>query len=259
MERRRLLVVAAALVAALGAVLVLLYVRGADSRAQADYATQQVLTATQPIAQGESFDAAVKAGKIDTRPIVAADVVPGALGQDGVSTLTGKSALAAIYPGQQILAAEFGDKSATSSTTSLPIPAKQVAISVTLTDPARVAGYVEPGSQVAVFLNGSDAGGASFTRLLLPKVTVLGVGSTPVTGSTTGSGTTSTGTTSTGTDGSAAPSETLPNTLITLAVTQQEAQKILFAQQNGSLAFALLGSGSAVKPGPGTQLGNLFQ
>lgn len=254
MERRRLLVVAAALVAALGAVLVLLYVHGADSRAQADYATQEVLTATQPIAQGESFDAAVKAGKIDTKSIVAADVVAGALTQDGAGTLSGKSALGSIYPGQQILAAEFGDKSVTASTSSLPIPAKHVAISVTLTDPARVAGYVEPGSRVAVFLNGSDAGGQSFTRLLLPKVTVLGVGSTAVAaGATTGSATTGTGS---ATD---APAETLPNTLITLAVTQQQAQKILFAQQNGALAFALLGNQTAVKAGPKTDLGNLFE
>lgn len=254
MERRRLLVVAAALVAALGVVLVLLYVRGADSRAQANFATQQVLTATQQIAQGESFDDAVKAGKIDTRPVVTNDVVAGALGQDGVSALSGKSALGAIYPGQQILAAEFGDKTLAAATSSLPIPAKHVAISVTLTDPARVAGYVEPGSEVAVFLNGSDAGGSPFTRLLLPKVTVLGVGSTPAAGSTAAAGTT---TANSGDAG--APAETLPNTLITLAVTQPQAQKILFAQQNGALAFALLGNGSAVKAGRPTDLANLFE
>ncbi|MEX0427437.1 Flp pilus assembly protein CpaB [Nocardioides sp. DS6] len=255
MERRRILVVAAALVAALGAVLVLLYVHGADSRAQAQFATRQVLTATQAIAQGESFDDAVKAGKIDTRSVVTADVVPGALGQEGVSSLTGTSALAPIYPGQQILAAEFGDKAGAATTTSLPIPAKHVAISVTLTDPARVAGYVEPGSRVAVFLNGSDAGGAAFTRLLLPDVTVLGVGSTPAAGTTTSTGSS----TDSATGGSAAPTETLPNTLITLAVTQKQAQKVLFAQQNGALSFALLGSKSGVKAGPRTDLGNLFE
>jgi len=252
MERRRLLVVAAAVVAALGVVLVLLYVRGADDRAQAHFATQQVLTATQQIAPGESFEDAVQAGKISARPVVTNDVVPGALGADGESALSGKSALATIYPGQQIIAAEFGTTSAAAPNTgTLPIPPKHVAISVTLTDPARVAGYVEPGSQVAVFLNGNDAGGTPFTRLLLPKVTILGVGSTPEASSTGSSNDTTTA--------SSAPTETLPNTLITLAVTQRQAEKVLFAQQNGALAFALLGQGSAVKAGPKTDLANLFE
>ncbi|MEP9380977.1 Flp pilus assembly protein CpaB [Nocardioides sp. KR10-350] len=250
MERRRLLVVAAALIAALGAVMVLVYVRGADHRAQQHYETKQVLTANQEISAGETYEQAVKSGKLGYKTVVADDVVPDSVGPDGASSLAGKAALATIYPGEQVVSAEFGDQSLAAATTDLPIPPKKVAISVTLTDPARVAGYVEPGSQVAVFLNGTDAGGTPFTRLLLPKVTVLGVGSTPVAGSTT----------TTDTDGGGdAPAETLPNTLITLAVSQKEAQKVLFAQQNGALAFGLLSRGSHIGAAPQTDLGNLFE
>ena len=41
-------------------------------------------------------------------------------------------------------------------------------MSVDLTDPARVAGFVNPGDKVAIFMNGAVAGGAAFSRLLLP-------------------------------------------------------------------------------------------
>ena len=43
MDRRKLLLVAAAIVAALGAVLVFLYVRGAEHRAEAQFDTVDVL------------------------------------------------------------------------------------------------------------------------------------------------------------------------------------------------------------------------
>ena len=116
-----------------------------------------------------------------------------------------------------------------------------------LTDPARVAGFVNPGSQVAIFLNGSDGDAGSFTRLLLERVSVLGVGSTtPVSTTTTdpaGQQTT----------------EQLPRTLLTLAVDQKDAQRVLFAAGNGELAFALLTPDSSVKAGPGVTAQNLFE
>jgi pilus assembly protein CpaB len=123
-----------------------------------------------------------------------------------------------------------------------------VAISVSLSDPARVAGFVNPGSDVAIFVSGT-LGGQPYTRLLLPKVGVIGVGpNTSVANSTAGS-TDGTGTQNT---------EQVPTTLLTLAVTQQEAQKVLFAQGNGQLAFALTTDSSKVAPGPATTLAGLF-
>jgi len=250
MDRRRILVVAATLVAVLGAALVLLYVRGADARAQARYETQRVLTAADRIEAGESFTAALQTGRIQYAEVVTADVAPGALDATSAARLAGTEALATIYPGQQVLAAEFGSHGA--ATSDLPIPAHHIAVSVTLSDNARVAGYIQPGARVAVFLNGTDADGAAFTRLLVPQIQVLGVGSTAAktgvdgTSSTSGDGTTQ------------APAETLPNTLITLAATQREAEKLLYAQQNGTLAMALLSGEGAVKSGPRIDSANLF-
>src|SRR5690242_12564566 len=217
MERRRILVVAAALVAALGAVLVFMYVRGADTRAEDQYQTTDVLVATQPIQMGETIDAASSAGKITKKAVTNNSLLPDY--QVDLSALTGKVALTTIYPGEQIIASKFGTTAAPVS--ALQIPDDKIAISVNLTDPARVAGFVNPGSQVAIFLNGTDAKkGTPFTQLLLAKVTVIGVGSTtPVSTTTTdqsGSQTT----------------EQLPRTLLTLAVSQDEAQKVLYSQGN---------------------------
>src|SRR4051794_83488 len=250
MERRRILVVAAALVAALGAVLVFLYVRGADTRAEDRYQTTDVLVATQPIEQGETIEAASSAGKIVKKAITVNSLLPDY--QVDLAALTGKVALTTIYPGEQIIASKFGTTAAPVS--ALQIPDDKIAISVNLTDPARVAGFVNPGSEVAIFLNGTVVKGnattktGAFTELLLPKVTVIGVGSTTPVSTTT-------------TDQSGAQTvEQLPRTLLTLAVSQADAQKILFSQGNGELAFGLLPSDgkTTVKTGVCTDFDNLF-
>jgi pilus assembly protein CpaB len=244
MDRRKLLVVAAAIVAALGIVLVLIYVHGADNRAQDKYDTVQVLTATSQINPGESIDQASSGGKLALQAVTRGELLTGY--QTSTSALTGQVALTTIFPGEQIIASKFGKTAAPVS--SLAIPDGKVAISVSLSDPARVAGFVNPGSQVAIFMSGTVAG-QPYTRLLLPKVTVIGVGPNSSVAS---------GAAATTTDGAPANTEQLPTTLLTLAVSQQEAQKVLFAQGNGQLAFSLTTSTSKVAPGPATILANLF-
>jgi pilus assembly protein CpaB len=198
--------------------------------------------ATDRIAPGESVEAARAAGKIGTDRVARGDVLDGA--DATVDQLEGQVALVPIYPGEQLIAAKFGSSDQAAAT--LPIPPGKMAVSVNLTDAARVSGFLEPGSEVSVFLNGTDPEtGAAFTRLLLPRVTVLGVGSTaPV---------------STTDDGGDATEE-LPRTLLTVAVDQKEAQKVLYASANGELAFALLNGQSKVRThGPGVTSANLFR
>ncbi|HEU5035947.1 MAG TPA: Flp pilus assembly protein CpaB [Nocardioides sp.] len=244
MDRRRLLIVGAAVVAVLGVALVLTYARGADQRAEDRFGGVDVLVATAPIAPGESLEAAQAAGKIGTATVARDDVLDGAGATadalDGV-------ALVPIYPGEQLIAAKFG--SAVDAAATLPIPTGKMAVSVNLTDAARVSGFLAPGSEVSVFLNGTNPQtGETFTRLLLPRVTVLGVGSTaPVTTTTTN-------------DEGTPTTEELPRTLLTIAVGQKDAQKVLYASANGELAFALLNGDSKVKSGSaGVTATNLFK
>ncbi|SDC59314.1 Flp pilus assembly protein CpaB [Nocardioides lianchengensis] len=240
MDRRRILLVSAVLVAALGTVLVLLYARGADARAEERFETARVLQATALIEAGEPIADALAAGKVAPVDVAVGSRLPSAVVDS--SALAGASvALTAIYPGEQIIAEKLGDAAATGPQLLIP-DTGELAISVNLTDPARVAGFVTPGSEVSVFVTTS-----SYSRVLLTRVRVLGVGSTtPVSTATTDE---------TGQE----TVEQLPRTLVTLSLTQKQAEKVLYAQSIGELAVALLTDQSDVEPGPATGAGSLFR
>src|SRR4051812_8506867 len=163
MDRRKVLLIVAAVIAALGTLLVFLYVRSADDRADSRYEAVQVLKVVKEIPAGETIEAAQAAGKIETSSVSQQDVVPGAL--TGTEPVAGKVAVAAIYPGEQLIATKFG---AAGSATGLTIPKGKIAVSINLSDPARVAGFVNPGDKVAIFMNGTGGGHAgSIPRRLL--------------------------------------------------------------------------------------------
>jgi pilus assembly protein CpaB len=237
MDRRKALLLVAAVIAAVGTLLVFLYVRGADTRADQRYDAVQVLRVVKPITAGETVEAAQSAGKIESGSVSKKDLLPDAL--TGTQPIAGKVATTNIYPGEQLISSKFG---ATSATNGLAIPKGKIAISINLSDPSRVAGFVNPGDKVAIFLTNGDA-----SRLLLPNIQVIGAGTTTVTTTTT-------------TDPNGAQStEQLPKTLLTLAVTQAEAEKVLYANGNGELAFGLLNADSQVAPSQGADKTNLFR
>ena len=242
MVRRKVLLIGAVLAAALGAALVFVYVQSADARAESQYDLVDVLRATAVIQSGETIETASQGGKLSLQKVPRAQVLPDAL--TSIDPLSGQVALTTIYPGEQIITDKFGGEA--SAPTALQIPQGMLAVSVNLTDPARVAGFVNPGSEVAIFLNGTDEATKPFTRVLLDRVTVLGVGST-----------TPVSTTTTDTSGQQT-TEQLPRTLMTLAVDQEDAQRVLFASGNGELAFGLLTKDSTIQPGPGVDADTLF-
>ena len=244
MDRRRILLVVAVLVAALGSALVFLYTKGADTRAEKKFDTVEVLEATAVINPGEKFEDAQAAGKLALQEVSKDALLDGY--QSTTDSLGGTVSLGTIYPGEQIITAKWGTSAAVQS--SLQIPDGMMAASVNLTDPGRVAGFVSPGSQVAVFLSGTDpTSGLPFTRLLLDRITVLGVGSTTPVSTTT-------------TDQSgASTTEQLPRTLITMALSQQQVEKMTFAANNGELSFALLTDKSAVQTDTGVDATSLFK
>jgi pilus assembly protein CpaB len=252
MDRRRILLVAAVLVAALGGLLVFLYVQGADSRAEDRFDTVEVLKATAIIEPGETIEDAQAAGKLTLAGVGQDQLLNGY--QTDTAAIAGTQAMQTIYPGEQIVADKFGAGGA-AATSALQIPDDKIAISVNLTDPSRVAGFVNPGSEVAIFvsgtLEGTTADGAAasqnITRLLLPRVTVIGVGNTTPISTTT--------TDETG----ASTTEQLPRTLLTLSLSQRDAEKVLYAAGNGELAFGLLTEESAVSPGPAMTVNELFK
>lgn len=243
MGRRTFLLIAALAVAAVGTTMVFLYVNGVNDRALADQQPVQVLVATAPIAAGTTAADAQSAGALEKRAVSRASVAPGALSD--ITPIADKVALAPIFVGEQIIEGKFGQPS---NTSNLPIPEGKLAVSVQLADPARVAGFVSPGSEVAIFLTIQSGRGADneVTRVLLPKVQVIATGaSTVVSTTTTASGQTQT--------------EELPKALLTLAVSQSEAQKVVYGSQHGQMYFGLLTRDSKVdRSDNGVTAENLF-
>ncbi len=250
MGRRSILLIVAIIIAAVGAGMVFLYVQGLDAKAQTAAESVEVLAVTKQIEAGETVVAAQLAGKLESVSVPRKNVVPGAL--TDTTSLKDQIALSTIYVGEQILPGNFG-KGGTEQT--ITIPDGTMAISVQLDDPSRVAGFVTPGSSVAIFVSskpveilpdGSSRELADYTRLLLPKIEVIGVGDTTLLSTTktdpTGAQTT----------------EQIPKTLLTLSLTQAQAEKVIFAARTGILTFGLLNDKSVVRPGEPVIAQNLF-
>ena len=250
MGRRAVLLTIAALVAAAGTALVLLYVQGISTRATAEQQPVKVLTATVQIEAGESMADAQAAGKVDLVEWPKAKVLPSAI--SSAESLQNKVAISTVFAGEQIIPEKFGD---TGDEDALSIPDGKMAISVELTDPARVAGFVTPGANVAIFVSsepqaiepdGNSRSLGQISKLLLRKVEVLGVGQTTILS-----------TTKTSEDGEETTEE-IPKTILTVAVSQDEAEQVFLAQSSGELSFALLNDKSHTSPSKGTRLNDIF-
>ncbi|MFL6155352.1 MAG: Flp pilus assembly protein CpaB [Marmoricola sp.] len=243
MDRRRVLLAVAAVIAALGTLLVFLYVRSADTRAADKYHAVPVLRAVKQINPGETVAEAQASGKIEQGTVGEGQRLPAALTSlDAVST---QIAQTTIYPGEQIIGTKFASAPASSST--LTIPKGLMAASINLTDTGRVAGFVNPGDKVAVFMTSQAGDAGAFTKTLLTNIEVIGVGTTTVVATTK--------TDATG----AQTTEQLPRTLFTLGVTQLQAQKLMFAASQGDLSFGLVNKDSVVSPHEDVDLDNLFK
>ena len=94
---------------------------------------------------------------------------------------------------------------------------------------------------------GFGAGNHQVTRVLLPKVEVLAVGAKTAGNAAADSDANETATATSG------GAKTL-----TVAVNQNDAERLIHAVQTGTLYFALLDDNSSVKPGAGVNNSNLF-
>jgi pilus assembly protein CpaB len=249
MARRSVLLIVAVLIALVGTSLIVLYVQGIDSRATAGQELVEVLTATETIDPGEDVTAAQEAGKFEKSEIRREDLVEGAL--SSTTSISDLVAIGTIYPGEQILAKKFGNLG---SADTLIIPDDKLAVSVELTDPERVAGFVNPGSEVAIFVSadpviykpdGKEQKLPQYTGLLLPKVEVVGVGTTSIAAKTTKSE-------------EGEETEQVARTILTVAVDQEQAEKLIYAARNGDISFALLTGDSQVSDGAGVRAADIM-
>ncbi len=251
MKRRSVLVAAAVALALVGTLAVFAYVRGADKRAVSATKAAQVLIAHKQVPAGTSWSDAVKDGDLKVETVPASSVPESAL-TSMVDSGVSDSAVASadIASGQIVLNEMFG--TASSNTGAVSIPKGDIAISVSMTSNADVAGFVQPGSEIAIFgtfqVTPQQVPGATtvlgtqpyLTSLVLPKVLVTATSQSAPT-DVDGSKSASTSTVSSG-----------GTVLVTIAVSQAEAQQVINAQSAGTLYFALLSDSSVTATGGGT-------
>lgn len=238
MGRRVLAIFAAAVIALIGVVSVLLYANGADARAVSANEPTTVYVSTKAIPASTQLKDAVRSGMLVKTVIPAKGVPVGALtgvNADNESLL----AVTDIGPGEYVLASRFGTTPQGSKV--IEVPSGKVAVSVQLSDPARVGSFVTPGTHIAIFdsykikalgtssqaqqVNGADIEG---TSLLLDDVQVIGMGNTALNPGTPAAA------------GSAAPAAA-PGYLVTVAVTPFQAARLIHAINAGTL-YAVLRS-----------------
>jgi pilus assembly protein CpaB len=268
MNRRVLAVVSALTLAAVGTAGVLYYVQTADTRAAAGQQAVTVLMVTERIATGTS-GARIRSGKLAEQvKMPASSVPPGAL-SSVTSDLDDLVLTSDVQADQILLRGQFA--SSQRVTGGLALPKNTIAVSVAAQVPAEVAGFITPGADVAVFdtytelsahgripsgdglSRGRDAN--QVTRLLLQRVEVIAIGERG-SGAQTSSGGSAASDGSSDKQASSRPSNSV---LVTVAVPQAAAERLIHGAQTGALYLALLSDTSTVTPGAGVDNYTLFK
>ncbi|TQJ51677.1 RcpC/CpaB family pilus assembly protein [Phycicoccus sp. SLBN-51] len=245
MGRRIIAIFAAAAVALLGVVSVLVYAKGADARAVSANQPVDAYIAEKVVPAGTTLKDAVRSGMLVKTTAAAKGLPQGALARvtDSNSSLL---ALTDIQPGEFVMSARFG--TTPKGSTAIQVPAGMVAVSVELSDPARVGTFVTPGTHIAIFdsykikaigtdekskaINDADIQG---TSVLLEDVLVIAMGQTALTPGTASAEGDSKDTKDKGASSDAA------SFLVTVAVPPKDAPRLIHGINTGKLYAALRG------------------
>lgn len=244
----------AAVLAVVGAGAVLTYVRQANQRALAGLKPESVLEAKAGIPAGTSLADALKSGWLET-----VQVPQGTLSAVPVRSVTPANKFlvvtAAVPSGQLLLQQMLGTTTSYVASGGISIPRGLEAVSIQICLSQAVAGYVTAGSYVSVFdtypvntpknkgsLNVQQtcdvshqiqASGTIGTRIVLPRALVLSVGQSLASqGTSAGIGVAA--------NSSAASSQGA--VMVTLAVNQNDAERLIFIDEVGLPYLTLLTS-----------------
>jgi pilus assembly protein CpaB len=231
---RVIAIVLAVILAIIATFALLSYIRGVETRTQEEFEPVDAFVAAELIPAGTSAEAAVASGLIQPRAIPQASLPANAIG--ALAQIEGTVAVVDILPGEVIVADRFG--ATTAGPRGLrPIPQDREAISIEVGVVQGVAGFISPGDQVSVIAqlqlpadltaaeDEEEEGAAqeeiTFVQYLLQDVEVLAVGRRVVQ------------------EGEDQVQQT-EQILMTLALEPEDAERLVYAYNNGSLHFTLL-------------------
>lgn len=146
MKTRIIGAIVALVLAAIGAFVLVTYVRGADARAAQGIELTEVYVAQEPIPKGTSGETVAEFVKVDTIPT--RNVAEGSVTDLG--DLTGLVADAEILPGEQLLEARFIDPLQLAARGDVQVPSGMQLVSFTLPVERVVGGAVRAGDQVGM-------------------------------------------------------------------------------------------------------------
>ncbi|MGD0686968.1 MAG: RcpC/CpaB family pilus assembly protein [Streptosporangiaceae bacterium] len=254
MKRRILTIGLAVLLAVFGTAGVLAYVHQSNVRALAGHKAVSVLVAAKEIPSGTSARAALAEGLVSSQTLPASSVP-----SDAVRSITASLAAlvtsAAIAPGQLLLLPMLVTVAQTTSGMAIPAGMEAVTLQLCLTE--TVADSIHAGSEVAVYDTYSSSGtltaqpncsgphqqqdaGAVHTRIVLPKVLVLSVGESAA-------GQASSSATSTAFSQSSSAPSAQGTVMVTFAVFQDNAERLIQLSEAGLPYLALLTSSSQTR------------
>jgi pilus assembly protein CpaB len=259
MTRRIIAIVAAAVLAAVGAGAVLLYLRTADARALNGKQVRSVLVAAKQIPAGTTGRTLTDKGYV-RKVQMPAETLPDDAVQDVGADLQALVTTATVQRGQLLLRVMFG--TAVSSSSGMAIPDGKLAVAARVKATVFGPGAVRAGVKVAIFYTytpaaddkrGTVSGGglsragtvSAVTRLLMTDVEVLSIGSA-INGDAPATNANAT-----------SPSGDLA---VTFALSQHDAERLAHAVVlGGAINIGLLGDSSGVQPDPGVDNSGLFE
>lgn len=262
MNRRLIGLLFAIVLAGAATFLLVQYVTTADERAREEEALAEVFVATGDIPAGTAAEEAAAQGLIDQSTVPARSVPAGAIGN--LDVIAGDVAMMPIFEGEIIVSQRFGSTVADTTDATLEVPEGLVAISIEAGVVPGVAGFVQPEDTVSVIASlalpedavddedddeGTGPAGQT-TAFVLQNMPVLAVGQRVLTTADDGS-----------TTASIQPSN--ERYIYTLAMDAEQAEQLVFANQQGELWFTLLpeveeGEEPEVFDTPGRTIENIF-
>lgn len=240
--RRTIAFLLAVILALVAAISIVSYLRGVETAVAAENESVMAYVATGEIADGVLIDSAVQQRLVEERAVPRALLAPGAITDLG--QVQGRLVNATILPGDQLVIGRFAEPG--DGVQVLAIPEGHQAMSVEVGVPPGVAGYLKEGDHISIIAyltvptqdeaqteTSTDlATGVATTQqatepraqFVVQDVEVLAVGQRIVT---------------TAQEEGAAP-QPIASVLTTVAVTADEAERLVYATVGGTLWMTLL-------------------
>jgi Flp pilus assembly protein CpaB len=239
MKRGGMILTITVVLAATATALIYLYLRGAGEATDPTASTVSIVVSQSDIPANTDLSPLVASGNFKTATIARDDLLQGAI--TDVAQLRGQTAAYPILAGEQIVAARLkGELQASGGV--LGITPGHIAVAVQVSSQQGIGGILSAGDEITVYATFQDAQviKGTFGQLLSPTSPTADqqdVGDLTVTlVPTVRVLDTITPTTATGDSAGG-------DVLLTLDLTKQDAQNLVFAQENGHLWFGLLPPG----------------